>query len=158
MIPLIVTFGGVGRVPKAPGTFGSLAAIPVAYLLHLVGGFPLLALATLLLFVLGLWATHHHLEGRQEDPSEVVIDEVVGMMITLWPLSWGLWQAGVDPHVFPWPGWVIGFALFRFFDIVKPPPIRWFDRPGALYVMLDDVVAGGVSAILVFIAARIAHG
>ncbi|MEM8791137.1 MAG: phosphatidylglycerophosphatase A [Pseudomonadota bacterium] len=158
MIPFIVTFGGVGRLPKAPGTFGSIAAIPLAYLLHFLGGFPLVAVATLALFGIGLWASARYLEGKSDDPSEVVIDEVVGMMLTLWPLSWGLWVAGLEPHVFPWPGWLIGLVLFRFFDIVKPPPVRWFDRPGALFVMLDDVVAGALSALLVWIAAMIAHG
>ncbi|MEM9044490.1 MAG: phosphatidylglycerophosphatase A [Pseudomonadota bacterium] len=157
MISLIATFGGVGRLPKAPGTWGSAVAIPVGYGLHFLGGFPLIVIGTLFLFALGVWATDRYLQGREDDPSEVVIDEVVGMLITLWPLSWGLWAAGLEPHIFPWPGWVIGFVLFRFFDIVKPPPIRWLDRPGAFYVMLDDVAAGVASAILVWIAAMIAH-
>ncbi|MBY8975754.1 phosphatidylglycerophosphatase A [Rhodobacteraceae bacterium NNCM2] len=158
MIRAIVTFCYLGLIPFAPGTWGSVAAIPLGYLLHFIGGFPLLAVATCLLFALGLWASGRYLQGRSEDPSEVVIDEVVGMLITLWPLSFGLTMAGAEAHVFPWPGWVIGLILFRFFDILKPPPIRWFDRPGALWVMLDDVAAGVVSAILVYAAAWVAHG
>ncbi|MEL6478730.1 MAG: phosphatidylglycerophosphatase A [Pseudomonadota bacterium] len=158
MIRAVVTCGYVGTLPKAPGTWGSAVAIPLAWGLHWAGGFPLLLAATFAAFLLGLWATDRYLAGRREDPSEVVIDEVVGMWITLWPLSWGLTLAGSEPHVFPWPGWVIGFLLFRFFDIVKPPPIRWLDRPGALGVMLDDVAAGAVSAVLVLAAAWVAHG
>lgn len=158
MIRMIVTFGGIGHLPKAPGTLGSVAAIPVTWLFHVLGGFPLVLLATVAVVLVGTWATHSYLAGAETDPSEVVIDEVAGMMLTLWPLSYGLWSAGVDPHVFPWPGWVIGFLLFRAFDILKPPPVKWFDRPGAVYVMLDDLVAGAISACLVFSAAWVAHG
>ena len=158
MIPLIVMFGGVGRLPMAPGTWGSAAAIPIGYALHILGGFPLVAAVTLLFFFLGLWAVDTYLEGRQDDPSEVVIDEVVGMLLTLWPLSWVLWTAGVASHVFPWSGWVTGMVLFRFFDILKPLPVCWFHRPGALFVMLDDIVAGIVSAALISIATIIVYG
>lgn len=158
MIRAFVTFFYVGLLPKAPGTWGSVAAIPLGFAMHYIGGFTLLAGVTVALFLLGIWATGIYLAGRSEDPSEVVIDEVVGMLITLWPLSWGLTRAGVDPHIFPWPGWVIGLILFRFFDIVKPPPIRWLDRPNAVGVMMDDVAAGIISAVLVFLAAWVAHG
>ncbi|MEM7505115.1 MAG: phosphatidylglycerophosphatase A [Pseudomonadota bacterium] len=158
MIKAFVTFFYVGLMPKAPGTWGSLAAIPFCWLLHGLGGFPLVFAGTLICFAVGLWASHLYLAGQSADPSEVVIDEVVGMMITLWPLSFGLMQAGSEPWVFPWPGWVIGFLLFRFFDIVKPPPVRWFDKPGALGIMMDDVAAGVIGALLVWVAAQVAHG
>lgn len=155
MIPLIVMFGGVGQIPKAQGTWGSAVAIPISYALHVLGGFPLVAAVTLLLFFLGLWAVDAYLGGKRDDPPEVVIDEVVGMLVTLWPLSWNLWISGAAPHVFPWSGWLTGLVLFRFFDILKPQPVRWFDRPGALFVMLDDVIAGIISAVLISIAATI---
>lgn len=158
MIRAFVTFGYVGLIPQAPGTWGSLAAIPFAWLLHWMGGIWLMAAVTAVLFVLGYVASRLYLEGRSDDPAEIVVDEVVGMLITLWPLSWGLTVAGTDPAVFPWPGWIGGFLLFRFFDILKPPPIRWFDRPGPLGVMMDDVVAGVLSAALMLLAAGIAHG
>ncbi len=94
-----------------------------------------------------------------QDPSEVVIDELAGMMLALWPLSAGLTLTGAQAHVWPWPGWVLGFLLFRFFDIVKPPPVSWAERvPGALGVMLDDVVAGGLTALIALVAAGVAHG
>ena len=158
MIRMIVTVGGVGLMKPAPGTWGSAVAIPVTYALHVIGGAGLVIAMTFALFGIGYWASHAYLSGRHEDPSEIVIDEVVGQMIALWPLSWGLTMTGVAPHVFPWPGWVAGFVLFRFFDIVKPPPVRWADKPGPLGVMLDDVVAGMLAGAVVLVAARVAHG
>jgi len=157
MIRAFVTVGGLGHLP-APGTWGSLAALPLTWALHALGGIWLVAGATVVLCVAGVAATRIYLAGRSEDPSEVVIDEVVGMMVTLWPLSLGLTMMGAAPSVFPWPGWVGGFLLFRFFDILKPPPVRWFDRPGALGVMMDDVVAGVLSGALMLLAAAVAHG
>jgi phosphatidylglycerophosphatase A len=157
---MIATVFGLGRVPQAPGTFGSLAAIPLAWGLHFLGGFPLMAMVTVGLFGMGLMATALYTAGGTDpDPSEVVIDEVVGMLIALWPLSLGLWWQGVPGDVFPWPGWVLGFAAFRFFDILKPPPVNWAERvPGAWGVMLDDVVAGLLAALVATAAAIVAHG
>ncbi|MEM6904800.1 MAG: phosphatidylglycerophosphatase A, partial [Pseudomonadota bacterium] len=131
---------------------------PLAWAAHALGGFGLLAALTAGLGVAGYLALRHYLAGRADDPAEVVIDEVVGMLITLWPLSFGLTIAGASPDVWPWPGWVIGFLLFRFFDIVKPWPVRLLDRPGAGWVMADDIGAGAISAALVFLAAMVAHG
>ncbi len=176
------TLFGLGYLPGAPGTWASVAAIPLAWLLHALGGFWLLGLATVVLGLLGYWAAARVLEERAahrgeavelewsekdstfaapggQDPSEIVIDELVGMLLALWPLSAGLTITGAAAHVWPWPGWVLGFLLFRFFDIVKPPPVRWADRlPGALGVMLDDLVAGGLTALIALVAAGIAHG
>lgn len=154
----IATVGGIGRIPWAPGTFGTLPAIPIAWAAHWAGGITALVFVTAVIIALGWWATSAYLEGRQEDPKEVVIDEVAGMLITLLPLSWGLSMSPVEPHVFPWPGWVGGFLLFRFFDIVKPPPVGWADRPGALGVMMDDIVAGFMAGAMMMVAAGIAHG
>lgn len=155
----VATVGGIGDLPVAPGTWGSLVAIPLAWLLHWLGGFPLVMAATSAVIIAGYWATAVYLDGRKEDPSEVVIDEVAGMMIALWPLSLGLDVIGAEREVFPWPGWVIGFLLFRFFDIVKPPPVSWADRiKTPLGVMLDDVVAGILAAIVAALAAGVSHG
>ncbi|MEM9229756.1 MAG: phosphatidylglycerophosphatase A [Pseudomonadota bacterium] len=159
MIRAITSFGFVGLMPVAPGTFGSLAAIPMAYLLHGIGGFPLLLLATAAAFPLGIWATARLTKGGDPDPSEVVIDEVVGQWIALWPLSAGLWMAQADPWVFPWPGWVGAFVMFRLFDIWKPGPVGWADRKHSPFgVMLDDVIAGVLAAVVVTLAAALAHG
>lgn len=155
----VATLGGIGTLPGAPGTWGSLAAIPLTWLLHWLGGFPLVMAATSFVLIGGYWAVLVHLDGRAEDPSEVVIDEVAGMMIALWPLSLGLDVIGAARDVFPWPGWVLGFLLFRFFDIVKPPPVSWADRlKTPLGVMLDDVLAGLLAAIVATLAAGVSHG
>lgn len=157
---LIATVGGVGLLPRAPGTWGSLAALPLGYLLHWLGGFPLLALGTAAVFVLGYWASDAYMAATgTHDPGEIVIDEVLGQWIALWPLSFGLWHAGAAPSVFPWPGWVGAFVMFRLFDVLKPGPVGWADRrPGAMGVMLDDAIAGLLAALCVAAAAAIAHG
>jgi phosphatidylglycerophosphatase A len=158
----IATCFGIGNLPGAPGTWASAAAIPLAWALHATGGFWAVGLTTVVLAVLGYWATKRYLDEcalDDTDPSEVVIDEVVGMLIALWPLSIGLQHMGAEWHTWPWPGWVLGFLLFRFFDIVKPPPVNWADRmTGPLGVMLDDIVAGVLTALIAVAAAGIAHG
>lgn len=155
----VATVAGIGRAPQAPGTWASLATLPLAFVLHGVGGFPLFAAATALCAIGGFFAVRAYLDGEDRDPPEVVIDEVMGMLIALWPLSLGLWLRGVDPWVFPWPGWIGGFLLFRFFDILKPPPIRRLERlPGAWGVMADDALAGVMAALVTAAAAIVAHG
>lgn len=128
-----LAFGfGSGLAPFAPGTFGTLAAIPVFLLLS---SFSLVAyvVITLLLFFAGVWLCGQSAEKLGvHDHGGIVWDEIVGLLITLIavPVSWK---------------WVLaGFALFRFFDVVKPWPIRWLDRQvtGGLGIMLDDVLAG----------------
>lgn len=160
MIRGITSFFGAGLLPVAPGTWGSLAALPAGYLLHYLGGFPLLLAATVLVFALGLWATAKATEGQDDhDPSEIVIDEVVGQWIALMPISAGMWHAGFAPHLFPWPGWVGAFLMFRLFDIWKPWPVSWADNMHTpLGVMLDDVLAGIMAAIVVLGAAVLWHG
>ena len=89
----------------------------------------------------------------------MVIDEVVGQWIALWPLSAGLWLGGAEPWLFPWPGWVAAFVLFRLFDIWKPGPVGWADRlHSPMGVMLDDVIAGVLAALMVAASAAVAHG
>ncbi|MDV7141691.1 phosphatidylglycerophosphatase A [Tropicimonas sp. TH_r6] len=155
----VATFFGAGLLKPAPGTWGSLAAIPFGYSLHVKGGFPALFVATLVVFFVGWWATKVATSGADNpDPSEIVIDEVVGMWIALWPLSFGLWHAGLSPTLFPYPGWVGGFLLFRLFDIWKPWPVSRADEMHTpLGVMLDDVIAGVMAAVVVAIAAIISH-
>jgi phosphatidylglycerophosphatase A len=129
---LLATFGYTGYFPIAPGTAGSAAAL-ILYLLLQWFASPVVEVgAVALLCVAGIWAagvaeTHY---GRT-DPGYVVIDEVVGMLLTLLfiPVSW--------------PGAVAGFFLFRLFDIVKPPPARQCERlHGGVGIMMDDVAAG----------------
>lgn len=157
---LICTLGGVGLIRPAPGTWGTAAALPVGYAIHGLFGFPGLVVATVLATLLGLWAIAKEEDATgNHDASEIVIDELAGVWIALWPLSGGLWHAGLDPWLFPWPGWVGAFAMFRLFDIWKPGPVGWADRqPGALGVMLDDLIAGLFAALVIALAAYVSHG
>jgi len=157
----IATMGGIGFAPKASGTVASAVAILPAWLLHWAGGFPLFLVATVLAIAGGWWATARYVAAQPHDadPSEVVIDELAGQWIALLPLSWGLWAAGTAAHVFPYPGWIAGFVLFRLFDIWKPGPVGWAERRhGAFGIMADDVVAGVIAAVLVTVMAGVAHG
>ncbi|MGV6803668.1 MAG: phosphatidylglycerophosphatase A family protein [Ruegeria sp.] len=156
---LIGTVGGVGYLRPAPGTWGSLAALPLAWVLHSLGGFPLLAVSTVAVFVAGTWATSVMTAGQEDhDPSEIVVDEVAGQFIAIWAISYPAWAHGIEITAL-WPGWVAGFALFRLFDIIKPGPVGWADRRGdPLGVMLDDVIAGVFAAVGVVILAGFAHG
>lgn len=160
MSRVFATFFGVGLLPWAPGTWGAAAALPAGYAIHVAGGFPALAVAALLIFLLGWWATASATAGLPDcDLPEIVIDEVAGLWIALLPLSAGLWLADIDRWVFPWPGWVCAFVLFRLFDIWKPGPIGWADRLSSpLGVMLDDVLAGLAAAACLCVAAFLAHG
>jgi len=159
MTRLIATFLYVGHLRPAPGTWGSLAALPVAWVLHVLGGPALLALGTLLAFASGWWATALETRGKEDhDPSEIVIDEVAGQWVALLPVSLGALNAGVAVTAL-WPGWLVAFLAFRLFDIWKPGPIGWADRRGdALGVMLDDILAGVAAALCVVLGAWLAHG
>jgi phosphatidylglycerophosphatase A len=130
---LICSFFGAGQLPKAPGTWGSAAALPFIWILTWIGGPWLLGAALLATFGIGWWASARIVaEDGAEDPSWVVIDEVVGQGLTL---------LLVPPSLL---GYAIGFALFRLFDIKKPWPVSWADQQvkGGLGIMLDDVLAG----------------
>ncbi|MEQ8367950.1 MAG: phosphatidylglycerophosphatase A [Roseicyclus sp.] len=158
MTRAITTFFYAGLLRPAPGTWGSLAALPAAWALHQVGGFWLLLVATLAITVLGWWATGIETrDSDDKDPSEIVIDEVAGQWIALWPVSLGAMMAGADVIAL-WPGIVTAFIAFRAFDILKPGPVGWADRqPGAFGVMADDVIAGWLAAMVVALLAALAH-
>jgi phosphatidylglycerophosphatase A len=159
MSRIVATFLYAGLLRPAPGTWGSAAALPVAWALHAAGGPLALAAAILLAAAAGWWAIGRELARTGEsDPSWVVIDEVAGMWIALLPVSAGAAHAGADVLAL-WPGWVTAFFAFRLFDIWKPGPIGWADRQdGATGVMLDDLIAGVAAAVVVALAAGLAHG
>lgn len=143
MSKIIATFFYVGYLRPAPGTWGSLAALPAAWILHILGGWVALLIGAVLAYFLGVWATKRETAGRENhDPSEIVIDEVAGQWIALLPVSYG--AIYVDMYVLNlWPGIVAAFVLFRLFDITKWGLIGWADRrDDATGVMLDDVIAG----------------
>ena len=159
MTHLIATFFYIGHLRPAPGTWGSLAALPVAWALHTLGGPMLLALGLALVFTLGWWATALETKGKEDhDPSEIVIDEVAGQWLAFLPVSIGAAHAGVAITAL-WPGWITAFLTFRLFDIWKPGPIGWADRQGGpLGVMLDDLLAGLAAALCVLAGAALSHG
>lgn len=129
---LIATWFHVGKAPRAPGTWGTLAALPLVFAFHVLGAYWLMGLS-IVMFPVAVWAAEHFesLTGTH-DSRQIVVDEVLGMMITmvLLPVTW---QA-----------YVAGFVLFRALDILKPFPIGHFDRKvkGGVGVVVDDVVAG----------------
>lgn len=156
---LIGTMARIGYMKPASGTWGSAAALPLFWALDVALGVPGVIIGTVVAFVAGLWATQNMTKAKgEEDPSEIVIDELVGMWIALIPVSIGSAMAGV-PSTTLWPAWPTAFLAFRLFDIWKPGPIGWADRRGdALGVMLDDVIAGVFAAIVVLLFAGIYHG
>ncbi|MEM6760593.1 MAG: phosphatidylglycerophosphatase A [Pseudomonadota bacterium] len=160
MLPQIIcTVFGIGHARPAPGTWGALAALPMAWALHSFGGVWLLGLMIIVAFVAGLWGTARMTTGAEDhDPSEIVIDEVVGQWIALLPVSLGATMRGVDITAL-WPGWLAAFVLFRLFDITKPWLVGQADRRNdALGVMLDDVIAGVFAALGTVVLAALAHG
>jgi len=152
MSKLIATFFYVGHMRPAPGTWGSLAALPFAWLIITYSGLYGLIFASILAYFLGHLATKAETKGKDNhDPSEIVIDEVVGQWIALLPIASIVSSRGLDPLAL-WPGWIAAFVFFRLFDITKPWIIGWADkRDDATGVMLDDVIAGVFAAICVVI-------
>ena len=154
----IATLAGVGDLRPAPGTWGSLVALPLAWGLHELGGVWLLAAGTLVMGVLGYLAIASMTRDSAEaDRPEIVVDELVGQWIALLPVSYGAVFADVGFTTL-WPGILTAFLAFRLFDIWKPGPVGYIDRmPGPLPVLLDDVVAGWLAAMVVAVAAVLAH-
>ncbi len=141
---LLATWFGAGLLPKAPGTWGSLAALPFAWIIVRLGGPDALAAATGLVFLVGIWAAGRAIGATGlEDPQLVVIDEVAGQWLVLLLAPTTLFH------------YALGFALFRLLDITKPWPACWADRQvhGGLGVMLDDVLAA-VYGLLAMVALR----
>lgn len=134
----IATWFGCGLVPKAPGTAGSLGAIPL-YLVVARGGRLGVAAAALAITALGIWtATTVARDLGKKDPQIVVVDEVAGMLVTMLPMADVSWRAIV-----------VGFLLFRLFDVTKPWPARRFELlPDGWGIVMDDVVAGAFGACI----------
>jgi phosphatidylglycerophosphatase A len=152
---LLATWFYCGLAPVAPGTVGSVAAIAIAWLLNRYFGVPPLAIAGLgvLLAVPGIWAAGVTANASgNKDPQIVVVDEVVGQWITLagaTSLSW------TGPAGLNWKALLLALALFRLFDVWKPPPIRQLERlPGGLGIVADDAMAGIYAAVILYAAGR----
>jgi len=141
---LVATGFGSGYLPRAPGTWGSALAALLAWPLAASGGWPALLAAAVLAALAGIPAIRaYQARTGQADPGPVVVDEFAGQWLALAACP-------LDPV---W--WLAGFAAFRLFDILKPPPAGWIDRnlKTAGGVMLDDLVAG-LYAVAVILVAR----
>ena len=141
VLALASTFG-LGYLPVAPGTYGTLAAIPLWYAMSTLPWWAF-ALVTLVAIMVAIWVAGlaERIYGSH-DVQHIVIDEVVGLLVTV---------IGVP---FAWPEVLMAFVLFRLLDSVKPGPIRWIDRhmTGGKGVVLDDVAAGVVGCVALHLA------
>lgn len=136
------TFFYVGKLPKAPGTFGSLAALPVAWYLWTLPWYVAWSIVAAI-FLLGVAAAGVvHRQTGVSDHQSIVIDEVVGILVT---------TSVADPRY--WPHYLAAFLLFRLFDIWKPWPVSWIDRNwhSPLGTMMDDFVASLMSTGSLFL-------
>jgi phosphatidylglycerophosphatase A len=140
--------GGAGLAPKAPGTVGSLVALPIYYFLFASLSVPFYLLLVAVLFLFGVWiCARTERDLGVHDHSGIVWDEIVGQLVALFML----------PHGWLWM--LAGFGLFRLFDIWKPFPISWLNAhvKGGWGIMLDDLAAGIAAVAILQVSARI-HG
>jgi len=143
----IATGFGVGYSRIAPGTLGTLIAVPIYYFLSAITS-PLYEITLIGFFFLSVWISENaEIFFGKKDDQRIVVDEIVGFLITM------LWVPKTLPFI------IMGFFLFRFFDILKPFPIRRMERKlkGGFGVVLDDVAAGVYASIvlhLIYLAAR----
>ena len=147
----ISTFFYIGFLRPAPGTWGSIAAIILAYMLLVTIGFLAFCFILLLTILIGFWSTKNYIKKNSDksDPSEVVIDEVIGQWIAILPLGYML-NFDAFPSEGFWFVWIWAFVSFRFFDIIKLGLIGWADNlDGALGVLLDDILAGIAAGVTV---------
>jgi len=134
----IATWFGCGLVPKAPGTVGTLGAIPL-YWLAIHGGRIGVASTAIAVTFVGVWAASVVArELHKKDPQIVVVDEVAGFLVTMFPVSTSSWRSVA-----------IGFVLFRLLDVVKPWPVRRLEQlPDGWGIVLDDIAAGALGAVV----------
>jgi phosphatidylglycerophosphatase A len=142
---LFVTMFGLGKAPKIPGTFGSLATIIILYILFHISNLSsnLILIGLIVIFIYSFFAVASYIEDIQnKDPKEVIIDEFIGQSIPiyLYEISHGTEKSANEAIIF----YSICFILFRFFDIVKPFPVNYFDKnfKNSFGVIMDDVCAG----------------
>ena len=147
----ISTFFYVGFLRPAPGTWGSIAGIVLAYILLITMGLLTFFIILIFTIIIGFWSTKNYIQNSSEksDPSEVVIDEVIGQWITVLPIGYIL---EIDEFLSDglWFVWLWAFFSFRFFDIIKLGLVGWADNlDGAFGVLLDDILAGIAAGLTV---------
>lgn len=140
---------GIGFFPFAPGTMGSLFALPLAYFCVYGWGWDVLLVTLTFIFFSGRYASKIILidNPKLSDPSFIVIDEVLGQLITFVPLATFFYKSSIAINHWHF---VLGFLLFRFFDITKVWPASFFDAKerSAFGIMMDDVIAGIYAAVV----------
>ena len=149
MSKFIATFFYVGFLRPAPGTWGSIAGVISAYIFFQLTSFLVFCFLLIFSILIGFWTTKKYIEQNPEksDPSEVVIDEVIGQWIAILPIGY-IFQLEQTNTENLWIFWLWAFVSFRFFDIVKLGLVGWADKlGGALGVILDDILAGVAAAI-----------
>lgn len=137
---LLATGLGLGRFPKAPGTFGTLGGIPLAWAIAQLPGLTQQSLAIVAVCIVGIPICTRAARalGGAKDPGAIVLDEIASLPITLWALPIDDWRV-----------LALGFALHRLFDITKPPPAAQLEQlPAGLGIMADDWIAGLYSHLL----------
>ena len=135
-VTALSTFGGLGNLPFAPGTWGSLVAIPIGWVVIEVFGNTSLLFVSFVVFLMGVWASSQFAKHRKTaDPSSCVIDEVAGQLTVLSFFA-------NDPVIM-----LSAFLTFRFFDIIKVWPTSWVDKNirGGFGIMIDDIIAASQS-------------
>ncbi|MBR1825692.1 MAG: phosphatidylglycerophosphatase A [Alphaproteobacteria bacterium] len=145
---IIATYFGLGLSPKAPGTVGSVGTIPLAFVLVYFFGIYGIIVAAIPIAVIGIYATDVLIRDQEEkDPGKVVVDEVVGQLLAFLFVADAL--KGNTEY---WWLYLVGLAAFRFFDICKMGPVKWFDSKikNAFGVMMDDVCAGLMAGAVVW--------
>jgi len=149
---IIATWFGSGLLPKAPGTWGSLAAFPFAYIISVYTCPYAMIFGIVALFFIGIWVSDKIEKSTQmKDPRFIVVDEVVGQWIALLPLPFLYSFLDTNSFYFiPAPIAAVAFLAFRIFDIWKPWPVNYADKnvPGGYGIMLDDVIAGMYALIV----------
>ena len=149
MSKFIATFFYIGFLRPAPGTWGSIAGVISAYTFLQLTNFLTFCFLLIFFILIGFWTTKKFIEQNPEksDPSEVVIDEVIGQWIAILPIGY-IFQLEQTNTEKLWIFWLWAFVSFRFFDIVKLGLVGWADKlGGALGVILDDILAGVAAAI-----------
>ena len=151
MIKFFGTVFYLGLFPFFPGTFASLVSLILGILLFKIIGFLFFLYLTVFLFLGGWWCSKKLIKiNKNKDPSEIVIDELVGQWISVIPIFYLLDNKIITFSTLPYLELISAFIIFRFFDIVKIGPILWADNlKSGLGVMLDDCLAGCVTLILI---------
>ena len=142
---LFVTMFGLGKIRFMPGTFGSLATVIILYyLFHVLNiSSSIVFMGLIIIFVYSFYAISEHIKDREnKDPSEIIIDEFLGQSIPiyLYEISHGTTKDGGEAIVY----YSLFFILFRYFDIMKPFPVNFFDKnfKNTFGVIMDDICAG----------------